>query len=441
MLLPKHQVGLGVGLTWAELHDLAASQAGSNPSISSRLFSWASLIANSEYEKVHSESGIAINSMNSNEDIDWAIEALKTKCTHDHDKYRAWLNLGTAYLKKPDLDKAAECLIMAHKLEPNCPDVWIMLATLADMHGEQDNNLKALEAAAAGCDRYKMNLAMAKAKSGKVDWVDFFLLYSTRSEHPVPVDIEVMYSLVSPATWLRPDTENTFYVVYEQGIGDLVMMAPMLTWLSRRVKRVVFCSSNSDLNDLASLIPGVADVSLIPFNINKQRDKVINLMDLMMYFDQRWDIISSQRSFKVDTAHMSMSPEVSRPHDIGLNFQGNKRFWFEYARGIYDEKAINRIRDNFKGRYVDFTNGSGRLVDLAQRVAGLKLVVTTDTMIAHLAGALHVPCIVMLSVNRDWRWYHDLYPNTKTIVQDHLMEWNVVADKAIEMAKEMLCES
>jgi len=419
------------GLSWEDVHNLAAMCANSNRSLSNRLFVSASLIANSEYQRIHSESGLAVNLMNDRVDVDWCIECLREKAASDPGDFHNWLNLGTAYIKKPDLEQAGEALVVAHRLNDKSPEVWAMLAALADLSGDNENQLEAVKAAAAGSDTFKCNYAMALAKKPDVDWEEFSRLYHFR-EKPFNSNREAVMRLPYMDKEAWPDL--TVYVVYEQGIGDFIMMAPLITWLSGKVGRVVFCSDKKDINELAELVPGIAEARMTPFNINKGNDIVINLMDLMYHFGRRYDIVKDKPSFSVDKLD-------NNGIDIGLNFTGNPKFWFEYARGIYDEAAITKIKDRFRGRSVDLTAGSGSLVDLAKRIAGLRLVITTDTMVAHLAGALHVPCITMLSVNRDWRWYHDLYPMTKTVVQRELMKWDEVVEKAIEMAEEILCES
>jgi hypothetical protein len=44
------------------------------------------------------------------------------------------------------------------------------------------------------------------------------------------------------------------------------------------------------------------------------------------------------------------------------------------------------------------------LVPLAAVIAQLDLVITVDTLSAHLAGALNVPCFLLLQYCADWRW-------------------------------------
>ena len=44
------------------------------------------------------------------------------------------------------------------------------------------------------------------------------------------------------------------------------------------------------------------------------------------------------------------------------------------------------------------------ILDTARLIAGLDLVVTVDTMVAHLAGAIGVPVWLLLVAEPDWRW-------------------------------------
>jgi hypothetical protein len=44
------------------------------------------------------------------------------------------------------------------------------------------------------------------------------------------------------------------------------------------------------------------------------------------------------------------------------------------------------------------------LVPLAAIISQLDLVITVDTLAAHLAGALNIPCLLLLQYAADWRW-------------------------------------
>ena len=68
----------------------------------------------------------------------------------------------------------------------------------------------------------------------------------------------------------------------------------------------------------------------------------------------------------------------------------------------------------------------------AALVAGAELVITVDTMIAHLAGALNKPTWLLLKVDPDWRWSPDSstspwYPSMCLYSQPSPGDWASVA--------------
>ncbi len=46
------------------------------------------------------------------------------------------------------------------------------------------------------------------------------------------------------------------------------------------------------------------------------------------------------------------------------------------------------------------------ILPLAQAIARLDLVITVDTLAAHLVGAMNIPCWLLLQHAADWRWLH-----------------------------------
>jgi hypothetical protein len=77
--------------------------------------------------------------------------------------------------------------------------------------------------------------------------------------------------------------------------------------------------------------------------------------------------------------------------------------------------------------------------DTAALISLLDLVVTIDTSVAHLAGALGKPVWIMLQYSADWRWLLDRddspwYPTARLFRQHRRGDWNgVVADVATEI--------
>ena len=77
----------------------------------------------------------------------------------------------------------------------------------------------------------------------------------------------------------------------------------------------------------------------------------------------------------------------------------------------------------------DFDAGDDGFIDAAALMASLDLIVTCDTSIAHLAGALGRPVFVLLQRVADWRWLLDRadcpwYPSMRLIRQSRQGDWS-----------------
>ena len=69
------------------------------------------------------------------------------------------------------------------------------------------------------------------------------------------------------------------------------------------------------------------------------------------------------------------------------------------------------------------------LADTAAAIKQLDLVITIDTVIAHLAGALGKPVWVILNFDSDWRWMLDRndspwYPTMRLFRQTKIGNWD-----------------
>ena len=79
----------------------------------------------------------------------------------------------------------------------------------------------------------------------------------------------------------------------------------------------------------------------------------------------------------------------------------------------------------------DFDESHGRFMDTAALIMNMDLIITVDTSIAHLAGALGKPVWLLLSCESDYRWFTDtdispLYPDMKLFRQQAYGDWKPV---------------
>jgi ADP-heptose:LPS heptosyltransferase len=92
----------------------------------------------------------------------------------------------------------------------------------------------------------------------------------------------------------------------------------------------------------------------------------------------------------------------------------------------------------------DFDEGPDAVVDTAAVMENLDLIVSSDTSIAHLAGALARPTWLALKHTPDWRWMlartdSPWYPTMRLFRQETDGNWGQVFEKiGRELEKEIL---
>ncbi len=84
--------------------------------------------------------------------------------------------------------------------------------------------------------------------------------------------------------------------------------------------------------------------------------------------------------------------------------------------------------------------------DTAAAIAQLDLVITVDTSVAHLAGAMGKPVWVLLSSRPDWRWMFDWpdsswYPTLRLFRQTSPRDWSTVIDQVAASLQELVDSS
>lgn len=89
---------------------------------------------------------------------------------------------------------------------------------------------------------------------------------------------------------------------------------------------------------------------------------------------------------------------------VGVAWRGRASHPYDRLRSLPRDELSGLVRAAGR-RPVDLTEPVGDFADLAAVIAGLDLVITVDTAVAHLAGALGKPCWVLLRwAQPDWRW-------------------------------------
>jgi tetratricopeptide (TPR) repeat protein len=259
--------------------------------------------------------------------------------------------------------------------------------------------------------------------------------------------------------WLGgEDISGKTVIVYaEQGFGDAIQMARYVPLLAARgAEPVIACAPA--LEDLLGSVPGVR--------------RVFSSREPPLAFDYHVPIMSLPRAFGTTFASIpSQVPYVHAPkaatsawrarraalgtqRKVGLAWAGNPKHKRDRARSLPVELLAPLLAapgcvffslqkgdaagslvdlDPRGERIVDYTAELETFADTAALVSALDAVITVDTAVAHLAGALGKPVWVLLPFAPDWRWMRNRpdspwYPSARLFRQPRPGDWKSAID-------------
>jgi tetratricopeptide (TPR) repeat protein len=246
---------------------------------------------------------------------------------------------------------------------------------------------------------------------------------------------------------------RTLVVVCEQGLGDTLQFVRYVPLLAGRGASVIV-ECQPALRDILQSVEGISQLVAYGDPL-PSHDLQVRLMSLPHLFGTRMGNIPRQIPYiRADAGREAMwkSKLTGGGFKIGINWQGNKTFSTDRMRSIplaaFEPLArIEGVRLHSLQRKVGldqiaqtssrFTvnvfeppldKAGGAFVDTAAVMRHLDLVITSDTSIAHLAGALGVRVWLALSDCSDWRWLRDRddspwYPTMRIFRQSRLGDW------------------
>lgn len=212
------------------------------------------------------------------------------------------------------------------------------------------------------------------------------------------------------------------------GLGDTIQFARYLPLLARRAASVTLEAQPR----LAGLLSGLADV--IPFDPGRPTLSKCDLEITELPFALR------EKPSSVAEPYIASAPALLPRGTIGLCYAGGD---WDATRSIpqrlFASLLAGRAAVSLVAESTDLPvlNPQGCAFDIdatAALVAGADLVITVDTMIAHLAGALGTPTWLLLKHEPDWRWPRDgdatiWYPRMRLYRQPEPGDWSSVIDR------------
>jgi tetratricopeptide (TPR) repeat protein len=258
---------------------------------------------------------------------------------------------------------------------------------------------------------------------------------------------------------------KTILVCNEQGFGDAVQIARFLPLLKERGGTVLFEVDTT----LATVLTGIPGVDrLVPTGgPYPPFDCCIPMMSLPGIFQTRLENIPAPVPYlSADPALVSRWQkefESLQGLRVGIAWQGNPSFggdrfrsiplkYFESVARVPGIALISLQKGPGLDQLADFqkhhriTSLNQRLTNFSETAAvlmNLDLVISADTAVAHLAGALGLPVWVPLPVVPDWRWLlqrddSPWYPTARLFRQTKLDAWDEVFERiARELQKRL----
>ncbi len=380
---------------------------------------------------------------------DAAAQAFRAATRVQDDYPAAWFNLAKSLRVLGRPDEALSAMQRARQVAPaDTPP-----ERLADIASETAQALMALgrpEEALAECQALlrrqpdqttvRWNMSLCLLALGR--WQEGWLAYESRfgiPGHDARPDGTVVLDPAKVAG-------KRVLILTEQGRGDMlqfVRYVPLLAALGAEVKVQAY----PDLVSLLAAMPGVSAV-VSTDEPRPDADLVTPVMSLPLAFgtepsDVPYLRVPADRRF-------SLGPS-QRPR-VGLAWSGSSHSYTRAGMSVAELAPLLESAD-FEFHCLQreilgadslwlataqrpvhlHTAALGDFADTAGLIQQMDVVVSIDTAVAHLAGALGKPVFVLLSSNPDWRWLtrrtdSPWYPTARLFRQPQPGDWRTVIE-------------
>lgn len=338
--------------------------------------------------------------------------------------YQAWFNLANIYSIENQGKNAVSALKICHKLQPNDKETEYFLSLALMRIKDYDKGLKLFE------QRICRETAIA--------------LQNKSYPHLASYD----------RLWKGENIKDkSILVYYEAGFGDVIMFARYLPLLKKRCKKLIFYPqkqlvplfsiSNLGIDEIIEgFIPEQemdfdvhAPLLSLPYLLKLSGNEIFEASEGYLSVDKNLAEQFKTNYFNNDKIKIGFKWQGNTSYDTDrvlpaeafsplIELEGTKFYSFQTFEG---SEELKKLTDKY-----DVADIGYHLIDFSQTAAALvnlDLVVCNDTSLAHLAGALGIPCFVLLPYEVDWRWHEDItrcdwYDSLKLFRQKSVGDWN-----------------
>lgn len=383
------------------------------------------------------------------EDLDAALPLLARAATAVPQEPEFHNNLGLALARADRTAEAVAAYRRALALKPDHATAWNNLGLALQAQNAFTEAIAAFRRAIAidpGFAQAHWNLALALLDDGQ--FIEGFREYDWR----LAIDAlgKDRHVFAGPAWDGTAPAGRTLLVYAEQGLGDALQFARYATLLAAAGARpLVHCPA--PLKELLASVPGVAG-AFAPGEPLPPYDAHVALLSLPRVFATELATVpatvpyiaaSPERRATVRASFASGTAGLR----VGIAWAGNKANANDRNRSLpvaalaplFDVSGV--VWHSLQLGAVELPSAAAMarlpadtpLDDTAALISELDLVISVDTSIAHLAGALARPLWVLLPYSPGWRWLlgrdsSPWYPTARLFRQSAPQDWaDVVA--------------
>lgn len=368
-----------------------------------------------------------------------ALDGFRVALRRDPASQRARLGLATVYLRVGQPEAAVAHCRKLLSSSPGIDGAWVLLGASLAQSGDNEGALAAYSRGLAVAPRNaELHLGRALALLRRGDWEEGFRAYEWRWRAAA---FRAQRRDFVPPLWAGDALAGRHILLHcEQGYGDSIQFARWVPDVVRQGGRVTLECPAALQRLFAVSFPEVAVVArgqaLPAFDVH------CPLLSLPLRFAARPDAVPSPGGYLTGAAN---TPFGRRPGlAVGVLWQGNPEHPSDRRRSLpfatlrpllavpgVDVWSLQREPGAISaGAAAPLpTHALQRdFAALAAIIARLDLVITVDSAVAHLAGALGRPAWVLLPAVGDWRWglrgeTTPWYAATRLFRQERLGDW------------------
>lgn len=370
-------------------------------------------------------------------------------------------NLGGSFMALDRHDDAIACYERAAALKPDLPDAYGNMGVACMRQGHNERALELVRQAVACDPRFAdghWNLALILFLLGR--WEEGWREHEWRWRTPVPVSPLRHFS--QPQWDGAPLPDRTLLLHAEQGFGDTIQFmryAPLSRERSQAARVIVEVPPPLVRLLTQSVEQGIEIVgreawdasALPPF------DAHLPLLSQPLALREYPPLRISAPYLRADeTSRAAWRDRLPAGFRVGLVWAGKPDHTNDHHRSIAFDRLLPLLRVpdvHFISLQIDtplpqregvmlhdLTAHLADFADTAALIAELDLVISVDTAVAHLAGALGARVWTLLPFAPDWRWgttseETPWYPTMRLFRQRQFGDWDeVIARVAAELS-------